>query len=81
MTEVAMAITLNTLAIVIVAFLISNIVLSIASSLLAQKFLSLQVASRKILLWFDSTSFILIKLIFWAQLPIDFFVSKKTFMC
>ncbi|MGK2231123.1 MAG: Zn-dependent protease with chaperone function [Colwellia sp.] len=52
MTEVAMAITLNTLAIVIVAFLISNIVLSIASSLLAQKFLSLQVASRKILLWF-----------------------------
>ncbi|GGZ79836.1 M56 family metallopeptidase [Paraglaciecola chathamensis] len=52
MTEVAMAITLNTLAIVIVAFLISNIVLSIASSLLAQKFLSLQVASRKFLLWF-----------------------------
>lgn len=46
-----MAVTLNLLAIFIITFVVANLAVSASVSFLGQKFLNIQVKSRKVLLW------------------------------
>lgn len=51
MTEGILAVFLNVLTIAVIAFLIANVSVSFIISLLAQKFLMMQVQHRKLVLW------------------------------
>jgi Zn-dependent protease with chaperone function len=51
MIEDISAVFLNVMAIAVIAFFIANLSVSIVVSLLAQKFLNMQVQSRKVVLW------------------------------
>lgn len=51
MTEGILAVFLNVMTIAVIAFFIANVLVSIIVSLLAQKFLALQVQPRKVVLW------------------------------
>lgn len=51
MVEGHLAVFLNTVTIISIAFIVANITISIIVSLLVQKFINVQVKSRKIVLW------------------------------
>ena len=51
MIEGTLALGLNMITIVVIAFIIANFTVSIIASLLAEKFLTIQVQSRKFVLW------------------------------
>jgi len=51
MIQGTLALGLNMITIVVIAFVIANFTVSIIASLLAQKFLNIQVQSRKLVLW------------------------------